>query len=175
MNDALPWSHDVADIPMRGLERAYVATADERVAVAAELELLACELLTVRYSLRPVQGGRFVLNGELEARVSQPCVISLEPVADSITERFEIALWPAEDLPKPVARRFDPVAEDDPEPIVDGRICVGRIAFEILAAAINPYPRKEGAALERSESGVNSGQKDNPFAALARIKGLGSP
>jgi hypothetical protein len=173
MNDALPWSHDVSDIPMRGLERAYVSTADERAAVAAALDLLACELLTVRYSLRPMQGGRFVLKGELEARVSQPCVVSLEPVADAITERFEIALWPAGDLPEPIAGRLDPVAEGEPEPIIDGRICVGRIAFEILAAAINPYPRKEGAELERSETGVNSGQNANPFAALARIKGIG--
>jgi hypothetical protein len=173
MNDQLSWSHDVTDIPTRGLERAHVATAGELEAVAAALDFLACELLTVSYSLRPVQRGRFVLKGELVARVLQSCVVSLEPVADAITERFEIVLWPAEDLPEPAAGRFDPLAEDEPEPIIDGRICVGRIAFEILAAAINPYPRKEGAALERSESGVTRGQIDNPFAALAKIKGLG--
>ena len=63
--------------------------------------------------------------------------------------------------------------EPDPEPIVAGQIDVGRVVFECLAAAIDPFPRKPDAALDRSTSAAadgGAGKPESPFAVLANVK-----
>ena len=57
-----------------------------------------------------------------------------------------------------------------------GQIEVGRIVFECLAGAIDPFPRKADAALERvaaSPRGSAGDKPESPFAVLAKIKEKG--
>jgi hypothetical protein len=67
----------------------------------------------------------------------------------------------------------DPGEELDPEPIVAGQIAVGRVVYECLAAAIDPFPRAPGAALDRTSTapdGGSSAKPESPFAVLAKIR-----
>ena len=62
--------------------------------------------------------------------------------------------------------------EDDlPDPIVNGRIDIGAVTAEFLALGLDPYPRKPEVDFAYQE---DSG-RENPFAALARIKGDKGP
>ena len=62
------------------------------------------------------------------------------------------------------------LAGADLEPIVGGRINVGRVVFESLAGAIDLFPRKPGVTLEETRAAPEGGTSDSPFAALARIR-----
>jgi hypothetical protein len=53
------------------------------------------------------------------------------------------------------------------EPIVHDRIEVGRIVYEHVAAALDPYPRKEGASLEQADP--EAGERESPFAVLSKL------
>jgi len=56
---------------------------------------------------------------------------------------------------------------------VAGQIAVGRVVFESLAAAIDPFPRKPGATLDLQQSPSADAADDkpaNPFAVLANLK-----
>ena len=55
--------------------------------------------------------------------------------------------------------------EDEPDPIIDGKIDLGALAAEFFALGLDPYPRKPGATFEES---TESEPADSPFSALAK-------
>ena len=165
------WVHDVDRIPARGLEVRRSATPEERAAIARALELAAVERIDASYAIEPRSQGRFLLSGALEADLTQTCVVTLEPVAEEIREQFRVELWPQDQIDAPAEVAFDALADDEVEPIRGGRIEVGAILFELLAAALNPYPRKQGVVFEEVASGPQQrGAEEGPFAVLGKLK-----
>ena len=59
--------------------------------------------------------------------------------------------------------RFD--AEDEPDPLIDGRIDLGELAAEFVALGLDPYPRKPGVEFEAPER--TETKRTSPFASLA--------
>jgi hypothetical protein len=55
-------------------------------------------------------------------------------------------------------------AQDQPDPIVEGRIDLGALAAEFMALGLDPYPRKPGAAFAPPAEAAGA---DSPFEALA--------
>lgn len=169
----LTWQHATRDIPESGLSQEREAAPDELARVARALDLIACTGLRAAYAIKPTIDGRYRLSGTLRAEISQACVVTLEPVESTIEESFDASFWPQEDMPAPRSGEVVLDEEADPEPIVAGLIDAGRVVFEALAAAIDPFPRKEGASLEWRSSGPDegaAGKPESPFAVLANIK-----
>jgi hypothetical protein len=172
----LTWVHAVHDIPEAGLSAVQHATPDELARIAQALELLACSSLTATYTITPVGMGRYRLAGRLDASLTQACVVTLEPVEARIDEALDVTFWPEADILPPPSGEVALDEEPEPEPIVAGQIETGRVVFECLAGAIDPFPRKSDAALDRSSAGPAGGTADkpaSPFAVLARIKEKG--
>ncbi len=170
MQEPLDWTVEVADMPATGVEQTRTASEAERKAVAKALDLMSCDRLDVRYHVIPLPDERFHMTGELLAHVTQACVVTLEPVAAELREPIDVTFWPARDVPPPVEGEVDIDAEPDPEPIIDGLIATGRVTFEHLAAAIDPYPRRPDATLEQAAPQAKSGPEASPFAVLAKLK-----
>jgi uncharacterized metal-binding protein YceD (DUF177 family) len=165
------WEHAIRDIPESGLAQERQAVAEELAGVALALELVACTRLLAAYTLKPANDGRYRLTGTLSAQITQTCVVTLDPVESTLEETFDVWFWPPQDLPEPRGGALDIEEEAEPQPIVAGRIDVGAAVFEHLAAAIDPYPRKEGAALDwQGPVDAAEGKPASPFAVLASIK-----
>lgn len=170
MASELDWSHNISDIPETGLAAERQATPEARSRIAADLDLLACDRLEARYEVKPLSQGRILLQGTLEAEVTQSCVVTLEPVRDHIIEPFEVEFRPESAETAGVAE-FDAFEVRDIEPLEDDTIPVGRIVYEHLASAINPYPRKEGVAFEQpGAKGDEDVSSESPFAVLKQLK-----
>ena len=168
---ALSWEHRLEDIPASGLAIERVADAAERQQVAAALDLNALMSFSARYQITPLSLSRYKLTGELNADIEQTCVATLEPVTAAIRESYAATYWPQETMPEPAAGQVDlNAAEPDPEPIVDGKIDVGRIIFESLAAAIDPFPRRPGAEFDGPLTAPTGSTPESPFAVLASLK-----
>jgi uncharacterized metal-binding protein YceD (DUF177 family) len=168
---ALSWEHRLEDIPAAGLTIERVADAAERQRVAAALDLNALNTFSARYQITPLSLSRYKLTGELNADIEQTCVVTLEPVTAAIGESYAATYWPPETMPEPAAGQVDlNAAEPDPEPIVDGRIDVGRVIFESLAAAIDPFPRRPGAKFDGPLTAPTGSTPESPFAVLASLK-----
>ena len=167
------WAYRAEDLHESGLALERTASPHEREAITSALDLVDCRRLSSRFTLQPLAGGRFRLEGDVGASVTQTCGITLEPVEEEVAEPFALEFWPAASIPEDAREtEIDPFAEDAPEPIVDGVLDVGRIVFEHLAQGINPFPRKAGAELERRQAdGGAAPLEESPFAALARLKG----
>ena len=169
----LAWDHAVHDIPESGLSAQREATPDELARIARALDLIACTSLKTEYAIAPTVGGHYRLSGRLRAEVSQACVVTLEPIDSTIEEAFEAVFWPQEHMPAPESGEL--VVDDEPErePIVAGQIAVGRVVFESLAAAIDPFPRKPGAVLDwqsPAPADAPGSKPESPFAVLANLK-----
>ena len=171
MSSTLPWSQCATSIAEAGLHKEVVATAAERVAIAQELGLVSCEAIEASYTIRALGGGRYRLAGSLHARLTQACVATLEPLPQTIEEEFEVQFWPAGSLPATGDAEVEATSVPDVEPIEHGTIDVGRVVFETLSAALDPYPRKNGASLEWQDAeSAEEAAAANPFAALKRLK-----
>ena len=170
MAGELGWEHLLDDIPATGLTVERTADADERQRLALALDLVAVKELRVSYQISPLSLGRYKLAGALKTLVEQTCVATLEPVAGEIEESFAATYWPATAMPQPQTGQVALDGEPEPEAIVDGKIDAGRVVFESLAAAIDPFPRLPGATFEGPLSAPEGEKPESPFAVLASLK-----
>ena len=165
------WVQLTAQIPAQGLQQRKQATEAQRQAIAKALSLRALERLDADYRIEPLPSGRYRVTGTVRARVVQECVVTLDPIESDISETFEVEFWPPNELPEPVAIERELLEDDDPpEPIEHNRLAIGRVIYEVLAAALDPYPRKPGATLDLDEDAAEKAKLVGPFAALAKWK-----
>lgn len=158
-----------------GASGEIVATRAEMDAIAGLLDLVRLDGLTFDYRFTHGVSGRLRLVGRLKADVTQTCVVSLGPVEARIDVPLEIEFWPEALLATAESSAELPgsvVVLDGPEPIVCGRIALGAVAYETLATALDPYPKREGVGFDWSQGEPNQAQEaqSGPFAALAALK-----
>ncbi len=171
MPDEIAWEQAVHDIPSAGLTIERCATPQECEAVARTLDLLACRSLTARYTVTPKAGGYIHASGTVEAQVEQACVVTLEPLVNKVADSFNVDFWPETEMPEPSAGgTLDTEDEPDLEPIVAGRIEIGRVIYQCVAGAIDLFPRKPGVTFEPPEEETRSDSSESPFAPLAKMK-----
>ena len=146
-----------------------VVTADgaERAAIARRLELQDVASLEAECRLdRPPVAKGIRLRGRLRARVTQTCVVTLEPVPAEVVAEFErlyVPGWTPE--MEDMAETVDAEAPDI-EPLDGDTIELGEAVAEELSLALDPYPRLPGAELDQS----GADDRPNPFQALSALR-----
>ncbi|HEX4894144.1 MAG TPA: DUF177 domain-containing protein [Hyphomicrobiaceae bacterium] len=164
----LEWTESVAEIPSNGLEKKRSATAEECASIAAALGLVSCEGVAARYRITPRAGGRYALDGTIDADVTQECVVTLEPLPAHLTIPLSVEFVPeAGRTDESASDLIDPFATVDVEPIVQGRMEIGRVVVEEVASNLDPYPRRPESAFEWQDE---KAAEASPFAALAKLK-----
>ena len=123
------------------------ANEEERAALARRFDLVELPELAAALVLKKRGDGVFELSGRWHARVAQRCVVTLEPVPADLAD--EVRLFFAAPAPpragKPSAEA-DPLDDEGwPEPIEGGVIDVGEAVVQLMAVALDPYPRATGA------------------------------
>ncbi len=172
MTSPLDWTYAVATIGAEGLREQRRATEAERAAVAKALDILSCEELVAHYEIAPLGDGRFLLRGEVEADVTQACVVTLDPVPAHLVDRFAVELRPEDEVISGDGEgEREVLSGDDVEPIENGCIDAGRIVFEHISAVLDPYPRKPEAEFDwRDPKAEEDAKAGGAFAALAKLK-----
>jgi hypothetical protein len=171
MSAPLAWSHRVSGIPDGGLHIARAASAAERAVLAEALEVVSCEEARAKYVITTLGRGRYRMAGEVAARLTQNCVVTLEPLATQVAEALDVEFWPADAVPGALHTEAEVLGLPDIEPIEHGVIDAGRVVFETLVAGVDPYPRKEGASLAWHEQAGSPGAgAAGPFGKLKALK-----
>jgi len=169
---APPWHVPVAfdDVPEEGQHFDLAADAETRAAVARIAGLR--DLPRFEASFDVTRRGRAGLHvgGRVSATAGQTCVVTLEPLANEVTEDIDLLFEP----PPAVAAEaeLDPVSpeaalNDETEALVDGKVDLGALATEFLILGLDPYPRKLGAVFQPP---ANPHPDEGPFAALGVLK-----
>ena len=150
-----------------GTAREVIASADECAAIAARLLIPAVAALSCRFQLVPAQNGVVVARGSLAARVTQICVVTLEPFDADLREDFRIRFIPADQMSDPKDDLLE-LDADDEVPYQGSQIDLGEASVEQLALALDPYPRAPGAELPATgPDGADGAAPASPFAAPA--------
>lgn len=163
------------------------ANAGERAALAERFSILGIDSLAAEIKLRRVRAGRAVrVEGRIRAALTQACVVSLQPVAQTMDAEFTVVFVPAEDLkPLPVdedgAIDIDALDPDEEleDQLPDGPLDLGELVAQEFAVALDPYPRAPDASYRANwgdeppapEANAPPEGKIRPFADLkARLK-----
>lgn len=158
----------VDDVPAEGLTATIEANAEERDALAAAFGLLAVHSLVGSFEVKG-SPRQLSVEGRVEARVRQRCVVTLDPFDADVDEGvavtfaespISVAAWSKGGSGK--VGRSEP-----PDEIVDGEIDLGALTAEFLSLGLDPYPKKPGVtfAHKSQEQAAVS-----PFAGLADLK-----
>jgi uncharacterized metal-binding protein YceD (DUF177 family) len=162
-----PFSRPVAvhQLPSEGLEVEVEATPEECAAIAKDFKLPAVHALAGSYRL---QGSpeRVRVTGRVRARITQVCVVTLDPFESEVDEEVEVEFA----APAEVGQAHDAEAldADAPDPLVNGIVDLGALTAEFLALGLDPYPRKPGVAFDFEPEDRDEA---SPFAALGRLAG----
>jgi len=158
----------VAKIGEAGFVQTIAAKPGEFQKIADYLELAGIGALSAEVGLARWRGKGVRVNGKLKADITQTCVVTLDPVAAHVEAEFERRFLP--DVEEESTDVFvDPEGEDPAEPL--GRdIDIGEILVEELALNLDPYPRKPGVEFQTAEDAAPPSPRENPFAALAKLK-----
>lgn len=143
------------------------AEPGELAAIARRLELQEVASLEADCQLdRPPHGEGVRLQARLKARVTQTCVVTLEPIPVEISATFERYYVPGWTPSVTGSEETIDAEAPDVEPLEGDTIDLGEPVVEELSLALDPHPRLPGVELEQDEAE----ERPSPFQALAALR-----
>lgn len=178
-SDRMPISFEVsvAKLPQNGMPVRFEPDEAARAALAEHLAItsiprLAAELLVRRWKRDGVE-----VTGRLTGELVQESVVSLDPVHQRVDERIDAIFVPENSKLARIQPTSDgelhlsPDGDDIPETFRGDRIDLGAYLCEVVALALEPYPRSGDEAFAEFDTDSDpDGGKVSPFAALAKMK-----
>ncbi len=139
------------------------ASESEREALARRFGLLSLDRLTAAVELTREPSGTILLTASFEAVFAQECIVTLDPVAGSVAERFQLRYG------RPEAEENAPSGDDDPafEPLTGEAIDIGEAVAQEFSLALPPFPRAPDAVIEIDDPET---PEDGPFSALDKFR-----
>ena len=164
----------VARLPRKGVRVTIDADADQRAALAATHGLMSVDDFRADLDVTAWKKGGVKVEGRVVARIVQECVVTLEPVEETIDEAVSGLFVPEGSklaLPKRSAEGeilLDAEGEDGPELFSGDTVDVGQLAEEFFALGINPYPRRAGVAVNTDGDDEKRGPLYEKLQALKK-------
>jgi uncharacterized metal-binding protein YceD (DUF177 family) len=156
----------VEDVPETGLRLAIEADEDARARLAVLAGVPSVPQLGAIADVTHHDEGLRAA-GRVTARVMQTCVVTLEPMENTVDEAFDVVFLPP-DVAGAAPAGLEPEEVDDTrEPLVDGAADLGVVATQFFLLGIDPCPRKPGAVFSGP---AEDRAADSPFASLKRLK-----
>ena len=159
-------------MPVSGRDIDLAPSVEERAALAARLGVTSLDTLAIKLHAVKFRGGMRV-TGRLNATVTQPSVVTLEPLSQEIAEPVDRVFLPGGEKDYAGAANaeifVDLEGEDFPDHFEGNEADLTDLIIETLALAIDLYPRAPGESVEAL--GLKPEMvEDHPFAALKVLK-----
>ena len=182
MSDSPEFSRRVplARIGVEPYRQHIAPSADERAALAQRFELVSLDRLEADVELIPrvlpsaIPGGErtVLLRAEFTASFEQRCIVTLDPIAGALAERFELLYGPPDAEEIAVSLVGEDVAF---EPLDGDAIDIGEAVAQEFSLALPPFPRRPDIPISEipSETAAEpepaSAAASNPFSRLLRL------
>ncbi|MCR9236045.1 MAG: DUF177 domain-containing protein [Alphaproteobacteria bacterium] len=182
-----PWKYPIVAGDITNDAKDFLIKPDKAdyPAIADALNVLAVRDLNATLRIHRTKNSIRV-RGFVEAVVEQSCVVTLEPVRQSLTEEVDRTFVAnSSDFDTVFAKMnanhammIDPDEVDPPEIVENGRLDLAAIALEHVIIGIDLYPRAPGADLSEVNAiepiQIEVEELESPFAALAKLKTAGN-
>jgi hypothetical protein len=165
---------NVEEIPEQGLDLAISADGNERGALAERNGLVAIKSLEANFHVARQGLTQFNVSGTVRAKITQICVVSLEPFDSDMVEEVDVDFASQDAAVKAAARMGEVLVapgaldRDPPDSIIDGIIDLGALVSEFLALGLDPYPKKPGVEFAPIEADEGGGA-EKPFNVLRKL------
>ena len=163
----------VRDAAKGGFKGQYRADRAECERLGSLIDLGEITEFQADYQIEPSKSGRFRMTAQLRGRISQNCVASLKVLDNDIEEEFTVLFVSERRFAEIINEsQLDPESDDDFEPYGDGTLKVGRVIYEHLVGAIDPYPRADDGEFDRDIGGLpdHEDEVEGPFSVLADLR-----
>ena len=153
-------------------------SADEtgRAGLADRFALRAVLELTLEGKLGTGRDGDYRFRGRLKARVVQACVVTLEPVENTIDESMALRFVRSDEVDESGHEvMVEAEEEEEVEPMSGDIVDLGPATAEQFGVALDPYPRKPGAEAPQTPAarvlreGDEGATRENPFKVLKNL------
>lgn len=157
-------------IPAGGSREEVTADAKELRSLEKRFGLPALHGLRATLDLARWRGNGVRITGTVTADIEQVCIVSLDPFRSELTEpvqRFFVPRSSVSGAPETV------LDEAEIDIIERGVIDLGEMVSEIVALALDSYPKRPGVAFASPadpEYPAEEAAAGNPFAALEALK-----
>jgi uncharacterized metal-binding protein YceD (DUF177 family) len=148
----------LARLASEPFHQTIAANDSERAALARRFDLVSLDRLIADVELVREPTGTILLSATFEADFAQVCIVTLDRIAGSVAERFEL-------------RYGAPEAEvsagvDDPafEPLQGEAIDIAEAVAQEFSLALPLFPRAPDAVVDTASPEAS---EDGPFAVLA--------
>ena len=129
----------LSEPPRSGVTDELEASPAECAALAERFGIEALAHFSARFTRKPYPGGGLMITGRFKAEPVQLCVISLEPVRESLEKPFSLVVLPAD-----AALSEDPDGPDEIQADATGHFDLGEALAEELSLSLNPIPARPG-------------------------------
>ena len=165
----------ISEIQGKFLSRDIKANEEERNKLATRFNLIELRSFSANVKMTRLNSHANVLvEGKLNARVVQQCVVTLEPISSDISCTLSCEYSESQEVVDDVKVDFDLLTVDPPELIVDGQFDIGILLTEYFGLEINPFPRSLGADYDAMHDTNKMNKIDlgrsNPFDILRKLK-----
>lgn len=175
------WDIPIRDIPQAETVIEYKATPEQLGAIEKALDLASCASLTLSVTVKSGAPGGVACTGRLSAALEQNCIVTLEPVPATVDEDVNalfVQTIPGSDNSQSEEEDLNILENLSLEPFDGTTLELGRLAFEVLASSLDPYPKAPGAHLGEitaPKSATQDPGANSPFAKLKKLEISKSP
>lgn len=127
--------------------RTNTATIAECKALAARLNILEVKSFAFNWQITKARYKAYQVVGKIWGDVVQECVVTLEPVAQQISEDFKVYAGSQAAINRLIEHSVLQDDDDTPEVIEDNTMDIADLAMQYFGLALDPYPRKADAAI----------------------------
>lgn len=165
----------LSEIHGKQCKKIITATKDECQKLAQRFGLIKVEKFTADIDISILPSFSVVsVEGKFSAVVVQECVISLQKFSANIMGSYNCKYSSDNDTTCHENLDIDVMAEDPPEPIVDGKFDIGIILTEQFGLELNPFPRNPEINSDTLSNLITSKKykqtRNNPFFILKKLK-----
>ena len=162
----------VDKIPSAGRVVTIKTDAEQRAVLAERLKVSEVTDFSAQVTATRFRGG-IQAKGTVSGTIVQPCVVTGDPVSQTINEAIDRVFLPGHDAASEAtagAEIFVNLEDDDlPDYFEGDEIDLADLVIEVFALAIDLYPRKPGVELTEELKGDDPAEL-SPFAALKSLK-----
>jgi len=159
-------------MPAAGRDIIIQPTDEDRIAIAALIGVTTVDAFAAALHAVKFRGG-FRVTGTVKAQVTQPSVVSLEPVTQAIDEPVDRIFLPTGEKeyagPAGAEVFVDLEGDDLPDHFEGNEADLTELVVETVALAVDLYPRLAGESLADVVP-PSEDLDEKPFAALAALK-----
>ena len=134
-----------------------------------KLNVLVAKKACINGTLKLQSANKIFLEGNVTAKLIQPCSITLEPIITNISKKilrtFTIKSEKNITTKKSIFELTEKSFDDD---IILDEINLGEVLMETISLETPDYPKKSGASLPATP--ISSSTPDNPFSILRKLK-----